>query len=534
MKKIHQIILQLANDTHNDLNIPLLRFTLLFTLAIGLATYGFGYFNLGFSHDSLSPALYGQGIFQLSIGRPFTSFVYCIFEYYNNKPIMGLVSLLFVALSVYITVNIFSKLLCFEDNKSKKYLTITVSLLYVLNVAFISLNATYSFQICCDTLALLCAVLATYVVCNSIDIKKIFFSVILCTLSIGLYQAYINVFLSLFIVILLIKLANGNTALSVIRTGLIYFCIVLFASVLYLVIWKSLLYLHGINSPQIYNNPENIGFTSFEEIAFYIKKSVKHLKNSLIRIDSYNIPIKVLFNIFCVFILIKAASKIAYKVKGIFGKLLVIVLCILFVLCINIANIVSKNIHHHLMIFSFCLINVLAFVILLKIKKKIFINTFLIWLTVISFHCSNFYNTISMMKVMELDATYSHFSRILQRIESLDDFDSKKDIIVIEPFSKSKYFDNFKNSLFQRNKVLVGCHSLVAGNYNTDLFASYFSLGLKTISLSSNSDLTSLQLSNDQISVLNSMDPYPDKSSVKRIGNYIFVKTSTDKYLLNK
>ena len=528
-----KIIQHLVTVLKNEINSPLLRFTLLFTLCIGFATYGFGYYNLGFSHDSLSPSLQGQGEFQLTIGRPFTSYIFGLFEYYNNKPIMGLISLLFIALSVYTTVNIFSKILCF-DEKSKKYLTIAVSLLYTLNVAFIALNATYSFQICSDTLALLCSVYAVYFVCDTTNIKKICFSVVLCTISICLYQAYIDVFLTLFIIVLIIKLARGNSVQSVIKTGLIYFCITLLASVMYLGIWKLLMFLNGVNTPQIYNNPENVGFSSFGEIAYYLIKSLKHLKDSLIRINSFNITIKVLFNIICMITLLFAAIRTVNIVKGIIGKLLVAVLCVLFVLCLNIANIVSKDVYHNLMTFSFCLVNVLAFVALLKSNKECLIKIFMVWLAVISFHCCNFYNTISMMKVLELNATYSHFSRILQRIESLENFSSKNDIIVIEPFYKSEYLNNYTNSIFLNHKVLVGCKDLVAGNYNSDLFASYFNLGLKTINLSDESVLSSLKLSKEQIEEINKMSPYPDVRSVKRVGKYIFVKTSTEKYYQQK
>ena len=520
---------QIVTAVKGDIDISLLKFSLFLTLIIGFMTYSFGYYNLGFSHDSLVPWLRGFCIGQLSIGRPFTSFIYSIFEYYNNKVIMGLISLCFIGFSVYITVRIFSKLYNF-DEKAKKYLSTAVTLLYLFNITFISLNATFSFQICCDSLALLCAVSAVYVVCTNANLLKFCVSVILCILSIGLYQAYVNVFFSLFVIVLIIKLANGCEAVTVIKTGIVFFLIALIATILYLCIWKMLMNAHQLNIPDDYNSLSKVNYSSIEELSFYIKRAIINLKNSLLEVNSFNL-IKVRnFNILCLIILLLGAVKTVLLAKGFLGKFLTAILCILFVLCLNIANIASKDVFHQLMIFSFCLINVVAFVILLKSKNYIFINIFMIWLAVISFHCCNFYNTISMMKVIELDSTYAHFSRIIQRIESIENFDSNKDTVVMEPLIKSEYFNKTNGSCFNGYKFLNVLGANTAGTYNTAMFASYFSLGLNTITLKDQSDIYSLKLTTDQINMINNMEPYPAKSSVKRIDNYIFVKTSTDKY----
>ena len=116
------------------------------------------------------------------------------------------------------------------------------------------------------------------------------------------------------------------------------------------------------------------------------------------------------------------------------------------------------------------------------------------------------------------------------RIESIENFDSNKDTVVMEPLIKSEYFNKTNGSCFNGYKFLNGLGANTAGTYNTAMFASYFSLGLNTVTLKDQSDIYSLKLTTDQINMINSMEPYPAKSSVKRIGNYIFVKTSTDKY----
>lgn len=524
--------LNIFNSIKNNVDNELLKFILILTLSVGFITYGFGYYNLGFSHDSLPIYLNGVGFWQLSIGRPFTSFIYDFFENYNNKFIMGGVSLLFISFSVYTTVKIFSILLCF-DKRQQKLLSVVISLLYLFNIAFISLNATYSFQICCDTLALLTATIAVYVVFNKQDYKKICLSIIFCTISIGLYQAYINVFLALFICVLIIKLYLGDYYSTVLRTGIIYFLIVLTASILYFVIWKYLMLKHNLTATNSYNSPSNIGYTSFEDLVNWIFVSVKNTSDTLFKTNSFNIKHMRLFNIMCLIIIIVGAVKVLITSRGIFNKLLLILLFSLFILSLNITNIVSKDVFHNLMAFAVCLVNGVAFVILLKNGKKIIINMFLIWLAVISFHCCNFYNTVSMMKVMELEATYSHFSRILQRIESIPDFNRNKDIILMEPLERSEYFNQVANSIFFKKKYLTGCAQNVAATYDPQLFADFYGLGLKIFPINGSDSIKSLDLTNDQIALINSLSPYPALDSVKRVGKYIVVKNSNTLYTLN-
>ena len=158
---------------------------------------------------------------------------------------------------------------------------------------------------------------------------------------------------------------------------------------------------------------------------------------------------------------------------------------------------------------------------------------FLIWLAVISFHCCNFYNTVSMMKVMELEATYSHFSRILQRIESIPDFNRNIDIILMEPLERSEYFNQNTNSIFFKKKHIVGCEQNVAATSAPQLFADFYGLGLKIYPINDSDSIKSLDLTNDQIVLINSLSPYPALDSVKRVGKYIVVKNSNTLYNLN-
>lgn len=375
--------------------------------------------------------------------------------------------------------------------------------------------------------------MAVYLVCCELDYKKFCLSIIFCTISISLYQAYMNVFLTLFICVLIIKIYLGDNYSTVLRTGIIYFLIVLAASILYFSIWKFLMLKHNLTAPNSYNSPSNIGYKSFEDLVNWIFVSVKNTSDTLFKTNSFNIKHMRLFNIMCLIIIIVGAVKVLITSRGIVNKLFLILLFSLFILSLNITNIVSKDVFHNLMAFAFCLVNAVAFVILLKNGKRILINMFLIWLAVISFHCCNFYNTVSMMKVMELEATYSHFSRILQRIESIPDFNRNNDIILMEPLERNEYFNQTTNSIFSRKKYLSGCAQNVAATYAPQLFADFFGLGLKIFPINDSDSIKSLDLTNTQIVLINGLSPYPALDSVKRVGKYIFVKNSNAKYNQN-
>ena len=505
-------------------------FSFIIVFSIGFLTYGFGYYNLGFSHDALYPTIKPHGFFQLSIGRPFTSFIYSLFNNYNNKVVIGFTSLLFISLSVYITVMLFTKLLDLNF-QNKKNLTIIVSVSYLLNISFIILNVSFSYQVACDMLALLTALLAVYFVSFNFSYTKFFISVLLCTFSIGIYQAYINVFLSLSILVMIINLYKGFTVKSVLYIGFRYFFIVILSLLLYLLIWKLLMFKNDISVSDDYNSPMKVGYTSINDFLFWVENSIKNTCFSLFRINSFNRPFVCLFNLFCVLILLIGCIRIIKCLKNIINIILFVFLSILFVISLNITNIISKNVYHSLMTFSLCFVCILSYLMLIKSNHKIFRKIFVTWCFVIAFFSANFYNTLSMMKVMELDASYSNVSRVIQRIELIPGFNVDRDVIAIEPFELNKYFNSRTSSIFSKFKEFNGCSSSVAPTYNPDYFLQFYNLGLKTVNLRyCNNIMNELNLTETQIKEINNMKPYPSDSSVKRIGKYIFVKNSYLQY----
>ncbi|MGN1281408.1 MAG: glucosyltransferase domain-containing protein [Succinivibrio sp.] len=509
----------------------LMRLSFIVTFSVGFITYGFGYFNLAVSHDSLFIRTEDVGLSQLTIGRPFTSFVFALLGNYNNKMVLGGASLIFIALSVYLTVKLFSAILHI-NSASEKYLSVAVSLIYTLNVSFIGLNATYSYQIPCDTLALLLSIATAYVIKNGIHKTNILVAVFLCTVSLGLYQTYVNVTLSLMSVILAIRLLSNNESISsIIIRGGCYLLIVIFASVLYLSSWKILMHIHNVQpSHGGYNSMDGIGFLSLSDLFFYILNSLYNIKSVLFKVNLFNRPVVMWFNLFCLAVNVISAVICIRKIKGVARKILFVALCILFIFCLNITNVASKQTFHSLMAFAICLFNVVAAVFLIKAGKKALKGIFIVWLAIVSFHSCIFYNTLILMKTYELESSYENFSRIIGRIEMIDGFDRDKDTILIEPLERNPFFNSPEASIFSKYKFFVGCSASVATTYNPAQMALLYNLNLKAIGLYDVGVIKTLNLTRSEIDTINKMKAYPARDSVKRVGKYIIVRNSDQQY----
>lgn len=359
---------------------------------------------------------------------------------------------------------------------------------------------------------------------------NIIIAAVFIAISLGLYQAYINVSLTLMVAVLIIRLVkDGDSAAAVIKRGLIYLLIAVLGSALYLLSWKLLMHIQHVTAYSGSYNSMDQSVSSVSEAVYYLKVSFVNLKNALLKVNYFNQSFVKKFNVFCLLVLAFWLAVSLWRLKGIARKCLLLALAVLFTVSLNIANVASKQVFHTLMMFSFCLVNVAALLVIIRSGNKILKGIFLLWISLVSFHSVVFSNALTQMKNYELESTYAHFSRILQRVEMLEDFNYDKDILLIEPLEKNGYFNTPNSSAFSRYKFFVGCGATVATTYNPNYMVQVFDLKLKADTLKQ-SVLDNLSLSEKEINIINSMEPYPANSSVKRVGKYIVVRNSKEQF----
>ena len=223
MKKIKSIIVQ---------DKVLICRTLLFTFIIGLIAHGYAFFNGLFSHDSLK--VYpdkNEIIWHISLGR-FLQEPYRICRGELAAPwLIGLMSLLWISVTAYLII------------KLLKIKTVIMQFatcgILAVNLTTISINATYMFYIDIFMFALLMAVLAVFFV-EKVKFG-IFWGAIFICISMGLYQSFFAVAVTLFIMLSIDHIVRGDSTKNVIKSGAYEVGSLLLGGILYMVLLRIVL-----------------------------------------------------------------------------------------------------------------------------------------------------------------------------------------------------------------------------------------------------------------------------------------------------
>lgn len=177
-----------------------LKFITLWVFAFGLLAHGYCYFNANFSHDSLY-SIYEQGpATMISSGR-YLRPVYRLLRGNFTLPVInGFLFLCFLSISVYLLTDIL--------NIQKKRLVALTCGLLTANSSFALMNATYLHDADAYGLALLLALAGVWVslrLCHGYR-----YAVLLYFASLGIYQAYINAAIYVFLILALVQLLQGE------------------------------------------------------------------------------------------------------------------------------------------------------------------------------------------------------------------------------------------------------------------------------------------------------------------------------------
>lgn len=182
-----------------------LKTSIISTFFIGMIAHGYAFLNFFPSHDYL----YGitmNGRWQIELGRFLVPVYKAVFGTFSMLPwTSGLVSLIWLGLSVFLLADIFQL--------NNKWQIVMLSGVVVTNITMTALAATYIPWIGQDTLALLMAVSACWCWQRYETQQKkrwMFFSGCVCIIiSLGLYQAYIAVFVTLVVIVSIFRLIDN-------------------------------------------------------------------------------------------------------------------------------------------------------------------------------------------------------------------------------------------------------------------------------------------------------------------------------------
>ena len=187
----------------------------------GLLAHGYAFTNFTVSHDSLNEMFLSGDIryaagsvadWKISLGRFLYPAYRAVFSGGAGTPwLSGVLSLVWVSLAVYLVSRLFS-----VDNA---LLLAVIGALFVTNVSYSALAATYIYDLDGDMLAMLLAVCAAYLLLRG-TLRRRALAVIPIVGSLALYQAMISVTVSLVMIACILQLLESESAKAVFFDGL--------------------------------------------------------------------------------------------------------------------------------------------------------------------------------------------------------------------------------------------------------------------------------------------------------------------------
>ena len=216
------------------------------TAVFSLAANAFAYFNLTPHHDALNYALGFAGNWEISLGRFLLPIWGKLISDITVPWFTGLLSILFLSLAVWLCIEIL-------NIRSKAGIILTAGFLSV-NYSITELCGTYGYVLGAYTFTLMLVCAGVWLVTKSRRKSSVYIAALLICISMGLYQAYITVGFSLFLILVMQQTASEERLRSHLREWIRYVAAFVMGGILYFVIYKTVLHFTGITPPDSYNS----------------------------------------------------------------------------------------------------------------------------------------------------------------------------------------------------------------------------------------------------------------------------------------
>lgn len=326
------------------------------TFIWGLLAHAYAFFNSNFSHDCLNSMMGGaiEEKWKVELGRYFVPVYRAILRGNITLPwVIGVLGLLWTGFAVCLTIKLF-------DIK-KKVVIVLIAGVMVTNITYISQIATYLYEFDFDAFALLMAVAAVYVWKKWNGQRGIIVGSIFIMMSIGIYQAYFAVALTLVICVCLKELFDETTIREIVLNGIKAIAMFLCGGTLYFITGKIIYRMMNLVQQS------RTDVFDFSEIGNPIKYYVVLLLKTLIdlpkRLLHAAYPTGIIYTIVIVMICIISILLIyTFTHKKMESTRVIIIFMLLAALALSMNSIhfLSRGEAHDLMIYSVWLFYVIV------------------------------------------------------------------------------------------------------------------------------------------------------------------------------
>jgi len=505
---------------------------MLYVFIFGIVAHGFCFFNANFSHDSLDQLDYNfdRQLIAVSVGR-FARPLYCLFRGNIASPLLiGTLSLLFFSIGIYYLFEILSI-------KEKVYQIIGCGILITCG-SLTSLFATYMHD--ADSYALAFLLVTLGMTC-SVKNKNIL-AVALYTLSIGIYQAYIQVAVVGFLILSFSRIVGSDDWKIEARGLFKHLILIAISMVMYFVIHKLVvLAISGLfraSEAGAYNSVSKVGKISLGSIVSNVINALKVEVIWFVFPKSERWLLAFLINLFILVVSFISIIKICKKRQLKRSSVMFIVFLFLALpFGMNIIGIVS-GVNHDLTIFSFYFCYIFCMSIF-SVRKKVEGEEFqpkehrlyiaiAVALSIFIFNSIILSNKAYVRKDLETKATLSVMTRIMDRIEQTEGYVPGETKIAFVGDMDTSPLTKARDS-FQIRLTGFDYNYNVTNNFQTmgsklDTYGRYLNtyLGYNAIV----DYYTRWDLDPD----VKQMPCFPDKDSCRIFGDTMIVKLSNTSY----
>ncbi len=499
-----------------------LLYSFIFTLLFFLMAHSYRFFNNLYSGDALVVLYQNDSSWQISIGRIFQP-VYLMFRGTICNPwLISFIAIICMSLAVYFVSEIFEF--------SNIFQILLASGIFVCNITVISENTSYLQDVDIYSLALLLSVLGVWLLRKN----KILFDIlgiISFTLTLGLYQAYISVSISLIMLVMLFEAQNNEKAKEYLKKCAKYAVCLLITAIAYYSCWKIYQKVFNIWTSDSYNGLSSVGNFAGFSIWALIKSAYQKVfeyfyypsvfKSLIFRGYSMSIVWLILIRIANISALLMTVILIIKKnieaKTSVFSKVMQVSIIVLLPLGVNLTSIISKGMLHTLMVFSFVLLYLpLINLSFDKIQKKYSFKKIFAFVVMFCIIWNNivFANQVYLKKSLQDDAAKSLMTNIVYDVEHIEGYEPGiTPVAFVGSFEKNEYISEIPD--MEEISVLgVGKTPLLYEGCDYSFLKYETAVKL---------NLTRVDWTYEGVS---EMPCYPAEGSVQNLGGTIVVKIS--------
>lgn len=504
------------------INRELLKKSFIYTFILGLISHAYCFLNFTISHDSLGEFYAIDKWHKAELGRIFYPIYISITRgRIVNTWLIGVISLSWISFAVYLLSQMFKL--------QKNMWIFSISAILVTNPTVYSIASAYIHDLDANMFAMLLSVYAAFLWNKATThkyMKMILLSVAVLSVyvSLGIYQSYVSVTISLMIIISIKDILEGRECKGILLRGGYGIAVLIFAALLYLGSVKvfSAVTTIPVLEYESYNSLGNIKnvlarnifdsiYGAYIEFFVSIKNIVSAYPKNILLFTHYFIALGIL-----------GISMYGIKKNNWNKKILFVILGVLLPLGMNVSYIMSGGLIHDLMKYSFWFIYLLAVLLVVwlyeqkeiaDIVKKGSSGILIILILIITANNIQNANVAYVKKDLERQATLAYMTRVVERMECQEGYiPGETPVIIIGEYLLSDEMLGFEK---YGNVSGVGIPSQIT-SYKT--YTNYFEYILKTPIL----------LSDKQAIVeepyIGEMPVFPQNGSIIMIGDTLVVK----------